>query len=152
MLVTEKGVIPYAFGFEEISFLRDLEPGDPQAWVKLAEAMESQEMHMHILEPNLNDFKDDSLRLTCIDSDKNIQALSGIPREGESYHPIILLFPKSMGWEHEKIKSWLQDNPQYAVSQRLKATQSNLAKPATQADVSIVNVPSSTPEKEIKIN
>lgn len=42
MLVTERGVIPYAFGFEEYSFLQHMEPGDPKAWVSLCEAIESQ--------------------------------------------------------------------------------------------------------------
>jgi len=33
------GIAPYGFEFDELSFLKDLEPGDPQAWVKLCETI-----------------------------------------------------------------------------------------------------------------
>ena len=138
MLVTDKGVIPYAFGFEEISFLKNLEPGDPQAWVKLAEAMETQEFTV-VKFKDMNAFKDDSFRETWLNQDLGIKIVHGILKDGgESYIPAYLLFYKLKGWTSNKIEVWLRDNPQYS--------------PITQADISIVNVPSPLPEKEIKIN
>ena len=135
-LVTEKGVIPYAFGFEEISFLRDLEPGDPQAWVKLAEAMETQGFTV-VRFKDVNTFKDDNFRETWINQELGIKIVHGILKDGgESYVPAYLIFYKIKGWTSDKIEVWLRDNPQYS--------------PITQADISIVNVPSPSPE--IKIN
>jgi hypothetical protein len=39
ILVTEQGTIPFCFGFEEVSFLQNMDPGDPQATVQLWEGV-----------------------------------------------------------------------------------------------------------------
>jgi hypothetical protein len=39
ILVTEEGTIPFCFGFEEISFLQNMSPGDPQASLQLWEGV-----------------------------------------------------------------------------------------------------------------
>lgn len=137
MLVTEQGVIPYAFGFEEYSFLKDMEPGDPQAWVALCEAMETQEFTT-VKFKDINAFEEDSFRETWLNQDLGVKIVHGILKDGgESYVPAYLVFYKIKGWTSDKIDSWLRDNPQYS--------------PITQADVVIGSQPA-TPQAEIKIN
>jgi len=136
MLITERGVIPYAFGFEEYSFLQDMEPGDPKAWVSLCEAMETQEFTTVDFK-DANAFKKDSWRETWINQDLGIKIVHGILKDGgESYVPAHLVFYKIKGWTSDKIESWLRDNPQYS--------------PITQADVVIGSQPA-TPQADIKI-
>lgn len=137
MLVTERGVIPYAFGFEEYSFLQDMEPGDPQAWVSLCEAMGTQEFTT-VKFKDINAFKEDGFRETWINQDLGIKIVHGVLKDGgESYVPAYLIFYKIKGWTSDKIEVWLRDNPQYG--------------PITQADV-VIGVQPATPQAEVKIN
>jgi len=109
------GLAPFGFEFDELSLLENLKPGDPQAWVKLMEAMESQEMLIKIMKPNLSDFKEDSFRKVQIDVEQGIEALHAIPKTGDnSYQPVALFFYKLKGWNDQKVQQWLSDNPQYA--------------------------------------
>jgi hypothetical protein len=128
MLITERGVIPYAFGFEEYSFLQDMEPGDPKAWVSLCEAMETQEFTTVDFK-DANAFKKDSWRETWINQDLGIKIVHGILKDGgESYVPAHLIFYKIKGWTSDKIESWLRDNPQYGPMQQAKVE--DFVKPA----------------------
>lgn len=137
MLITEKGVIPYAFGFEEYSFLQHMEPGDPKAWVSLCEAMETQGFAT-VKFKDINAFKEDDFIETWINQDLGVKMISGILKDsGESYVRAYLIFYKIKGWTSDKIETWLRDNPQYS--------------PATHADISIVN-PVQSPSREIEIN
>jgi len=106
------GFAPYGFVFEEISLLHNLSPGDPNAWVRLAEAMESQEYHI-VQFAALNDFQPNTFRDTWVSLEKGIQMVNAIPKDGSTYQPVFLKFPKIKGWNENKIESWLKDNPQY---------------------------------------
>lgn len=39
LVITESGCIPYAYGFDEVSFLENMSPGDPQATIQLWEGI-----------------------------------------------------------------------------------------------------------------
>jgi hypothetical protein len=110
------GVAPYNFELDELSLLENLEPGDPTAWVRLAEAMESQEMQIKVLRPNLSDFREDTFRKVVISPDLGVEELHAIPKtdNSNSYVPVALFFYKVKGWTSDKIDLWLKDNPQYA--------------------------------------
>jgi len=108
------GVAPFGFEFDELSLLENMTPGDTKAWVKLAEAMESQEMQIKVLRSNLNDFREDTFRKVVINPDLGVEELHAIPKTEESYQPIALFFYKIKGWTPQKVESWLHDNPQYA--------------------------------------
>ncbi len=106
------GFAPYGFEFEEISLLHNLTPADPNAWIRLAEAMESEEYHI-VQFAALNDFRPDTFRDTWIDLEKGIQMVNAIPKDGNTYAPVFLKFHKIKGWDENKIELWLKDNPQY---------------------------------------
>jgi hypothetical protein len=107
------GVAPFGFVFEDLSLLENMEPGDPTSWVKLLEAMESQEF-VQVTIKDMNAFKDDGFRETQIAPDSGITLVHGTPKEGGSFELAFIKFYKKKGWTRDKIESWLRDNPQYA--------------------------------------
>lgn len=120
ILVTERGVIPYAYGLEEISFLQDMDPGDPEATVQLWEGIlkESgeQDFIMYLIQ-SLDIFLLNDMQVLWLDQDKGIQAIYGRLKERpESLQPFAYLFMKAREWDDNKIQAWLTDHPQYAKS------------------------------------
>jgi hypothetical protein len=107
------GVAPFGFEFEELSLLENLQAGDPTSWVKLMEAMESDEFILVTIK-DMNAFKDDSFRETWTAPDSGVMLVHGIPKDGDSYQLAHVKFYKLKGWTLDKIQSWLNDNPQYS--------------------------------------
>lgn len=107
------GFAPFGFEFDELSLLENMEPGDPTSWVKLEEAMESQEF-IQVTVRDMNAFKDDGFRETQIAPDSGVILVHGIPKEGDSFELAHVKFYKMKGWTQDKIELWLRDNPQYA--------------------------------------
>jgi len=135
LVITESGCIPYAYGFDEVSFLENMTPGDPQATIQLwegvikeAEASE-QEFIMYPIQ-SLDIFLLDGMQVTQLDPDKGIQAIYGkLKQKPESLQPYAYLFAKARDWNNQKIQAWLTDNPQYAKSAQTPQP-SGLAQPA----------------------
>jgi len=125
ILVTEREVIPYAYGFDEFSFLEHMSPGDPQATVQLWEGIlrEASEQDF-ILYPiqSLDVFLLDHMQVMWLNQERGIQAIYGRLREQpESLQPFAYLFMKARDWTPQSIEAWLLDNPQYAKSAQAPA-------------------------------
>jgi hypothetical protein len=57
------GMAPFGFEFDELSLLENMTTGDPGSWVKLCEAMQSDEF-IYVPIADVNTFKDDGFRET----------------------------------------------------------------------------------------
>ena len=107
------GMAPFGFEFDELSLLENMQAGDPTSWVKLMEAMASDEF-IQVTIKDMNAFKDDCFRETWTAPDSGVMLVHGIPKEGGSFELAHIKFYKLKGWTLDKIQSWLRDNPQYA--------------------------------------
>jgi hypothetical protein len=122
LVITDEGCIPYAFGFDEVSFLENMTPGDPQASIQLWEGMikEAEESEQDfIIYPiqSLDVFLLDGMQIMWLNQERGIQAIYGkLKEKPESLQPYAYLFAKARDWDDKKIQAWLTDNPQYAKS------------------------------------
>ena len=127
LVVTDEGVIPYAFGFDEVSFLENMTPGDPQASIQLWEGVIKEAevgQQDFIIYPiqNLDIFLLDGMQIVQLDPDKGIHGIYGkLKEKPDSLQPYAYLFAKARDWDDNKIQAWLTDNPQYAKSAQVPA-------------------------------
>jgi hypothetical protein len=116
------GLAPFGFEFEELSLLENMTAGDTTSWVKLEEAMESQEFIQVTIKP-MSLFKNDGWRETQIAPDSGITLIHGITKDGGAFELAHIKFYKKKGWTQDKIESWLRDNPQYAPQTQAQTPQ-----------------------------
>jgi len=125
------GIAPRNFVFTGLDFIVNFEPGDPQAWVKLAEAAwrkyisdfkitlkeAKKPVKEQILRPedfiwglfrDPGRFEPDSFRTVWIDYPNGIQGIVGRLKADGSQQIQSILFMKSKGWTLESAKEWLE--------------------------------------------
>jgi len=109
------GIAPFGFEFDELSLLENLQSGDPQAWVKIVEAMESPEyIRQSIKQADL--FREETFREMWINLERGIMGIYAMSKEnGDSYELVELKFYKAKGWDSEKVSQFLTDNPQHGT-------------------------------------
>lgn len=128
------GIAPFGFEFDEVSFLHKLTPGDPEAWVKLMEALFSEEGEFTVKVVNdINSVDLTSLHSVWIDQQQGVQSLWGRRQDGTDVI-VLISFANSLGWTPERVDEFFRLHPEY---RRLQPTLT----PPTQT-------PTQTPVKE----
>jgi len=122
------GAAPKGIIFSRLDFLEKYEPGDPitmlQPWEGIVkrlkededakrEQAEPQEFILYTVKDPAA-FLEERFSTTWIDRTNGIQAIMGRLRE-QPENPVVqsLIFMKANGWTLEKLRTWLQEHPQY---------------------------------------
>lgn len=134
ILQNMNGVAPRGMEFTSLHFLKHFQPGDPQAYAKVYEAIikrlkeakssgKQQQVAKEQAEPQefiyypVRDpaaFLEERFSTVWLDQTNGIQAIYGRLREdSESPQPMALLFMKASGWNMEKTREWLNNHGQY---------------------------------------
>jgi RNAse (barnase) inhibitor barstar len=124
VLQKANGVAPRGIEFTSLHFLKNFEPGDPDAYVKVLEGVIKKLKERtapgpqdFILYPirDLSAFMPEHFQANWVDQNLGIQALySRLIESPASIQPFALLFMKASGWTPQKIDAWLADHPQYS--------------------------------------
>lgn len=117
------GISPFGFEFEGLSLLRNLQPGDPEAFVRLVTLVEaitpeSEEFFLLSLKDPAG-FLNGMFSTAWIDQQQGVQGWFGRTGDSESLHLIAIIFQKGKGWTEEKIETWRVDHPQYFAEPEL---------------------------------
>jgi len=129
------GIAPFSFKLEGLSLLKDMEPGDPQAFVKLVEGVLDPIMENLILVPVRG--------LQGIDLSKVFTRWLDFPNRVVGFYtsdfngnPILLwvTFDRSL-WTQAQVDGWIQRHQAYFVNQPQPKPPEESKEPRTMVDL-----------------